>query len=48
MAETEIGGAYYQLMHLDNKPLQKTIWLCNVLLFVFGHLPLDIYFRRIS
>ena len=40
------GGAYYQLGILEGKRLDRMVWLCNVLLFIFGSIPSDIYIKR--
>ena len=42
----EEGGAYYHLGSLEGRRLNQVVWLCNVLLFVFGRIPKDIYIKR--
>jgi len=42
----EEGGAFYHLGSLEGKRLDRTVWLCNVLLFVFGKIPDDIYVKK--
>jgi len=46
IGDLEEGGAFYQLGRLEGKRLDKMVWLCNVLLFVFGGIPQDIYIKR--
>ncbi len=41
------NGAYYELSSIDGKKLEKTIWLCQVLLFLFKDLPPNLYVRKI-
>jgi hypothetical protein len=39
------GGAYYTVYSIEGKSLHQQIWLCDVLLFVFGGIPEDIYIK---
>ncbi len=41
-------GAYYKLNSLNGNKLDQTVWLCQVLLFVFSEIPKDIYIRKIK
>jgi hypothetical protein len=42
------GGACYTVYSVDGRSLHPQIWLCNVLLFVFGKIPEDIYIKKLS
>ena len=41
-------GAYYDLSSVGGKKSEKTIWLCQVLLFLFKELPPNIYVRKVN
>jgi hypothetical protein len=39
------GGGYYLMRTCRNRPINKTLWLCDVALFVFGDMPERIYIK---
>lgn len=39
------SGAYYYIDNIDGKVYKDTIWLCDVLKWVFGDHPLNIYYK---
>lgn len=41
-----IGGGYYTMWTYEGREINKTMWLCEVTEFVFGHLPDKIYVKR--
>ena len=42
------GGAYYAVYTSEGKSIHGQIWLCGVLLFVFGEIPENIYIRKLT
>ena len=42
-----IGGGYYVLETFNGKPIQHRMWLCAVTNYVFGHLPEQIYVKKV-
>lgn len=44
----EGGGAFYQMPFLQGRSVNQTIWLCNVIVFVFKEIPERIYVRKID
>lgn len=42
------GGGYYLMHTCRGKAINKKMWLCDVLLFVFGDIPERIYVRKES
>ena len=42
-----IGGGIYLLQYFEDKEINLDMWLCSVIVYVFGFLPEDIYFKRV-
>ena len=40
------GGAYYFMKEFEGKEINLTMWLCQVVEFVFGEIPTNIFVRR--
>ena len=40
------GGAYYFMNEFEGKQINLTMWLCQVVEFVFGDIPQNLYVRR--
>ncbi|HEU4861344.1 MAG TPA: DUF6717 family protein [Chitinophagaceae bacterium] len=40
------GGGYYYMKQFENKAVNKDLWLCDVIRFVFGNIPGKIYIRN--
>jgi hypothetical protein len=40
------GGAYYFMKEFEGKQINLTMWLCQVIEFVFGEIPSNIFMRR--
>lgn len=41
-----LGGGYYHMKKIENKQVNKDLWLCDVTRFVFGDIPKKIYIRN--
>lgn len=41
-----VGGGYYVLEKFEGKELNKRMWLCSVIEFVFGDIPEQIYIKK--
>lgn len=39
------SGAYYYIDNIDGKPVNDTMWLCDVTAWVFNGFPLYIYYK---
>lgn len=48
LATPSVGGAYYTIKTLQGKPMNKRIWLKDLLLFQFEDIPETIYFKKIE
>jgi hypothetical protein len=48
LCEAPKGGAIYLLDTCHGKEISSFIWICDIALFVFGDMPENIYFRRVS
>ena len=44
----EGGGAFYKAISLNNESANQVIWICDVLKFVFGHVPSIIYMKKVA
>jgi hypothetical protein len=42
------GGGMYLIRTCRNRTINKTIWLCDVTLFVFGDMPERIYIKAVE
>lgn len=42
------NGAYYRLNSLNGRKSDQTVWLCQVILFVFDEIPKDIYILKVK
>lgn len=42
------GGAFYEMVLKNGHPISQIIWLCDVLIFVFGTIPDKIYVQKAS
>lgn len=40
------GGGYYVMRTCRSKPFNRRMWLCDIVLFVFGDMPQQIYVRK--
>ena len=40
------GGGYYIMRSLRGKPYSRRMWLCDIVLFVFGDMPPQIFVRK--
>jgi hypothetical protein len=40
------GGAYYFMKEYQGKEINLTMWLCQVVEFVFGDIPTNLFVRR--
>ena len=40
------GGAYYFMKEFEGKEINLTMWLCQVVEFVFGDIPTNIFVRK--
>jgi len=40
------GGAYYFMKEFEGREINLTLWLCQVVEFVFGDIPTNIFVRR--
>jgi len=41
------GGGDYLLKFLENKEINLALWLCDVIVYVFGNIPKEIYFKKL-
>lgn len=48
MCEAPKGGGYYLMHSCNNYLVNKRLWICDILLFVFGDLPEKIYLKKIK
>jgi len=40
------GGGYYVMRSLRGRPYSRRMWLCDIVLFVFGDIPPQIFVRK--
>ena len=43
-----MGGGYYTLHTYHGKEINKRMWLCDVVLFVFGDMPEKIFVKKLD
>ena len=41
-----VGGGYYLMRQYEGQQINRTMWLCQVIEFVFGEIPSEIFVRR--
>jgi hypothetical protein len=41
-----IGGGYYNMKQYEGLEINRNMWLCKVIEFVFGDIPLQIFVKR--
>jgi hypothetical protein len=45
--EPDFGGGIYLLNTLNGKDFDHELWLCDVILFIYGYVPENIYFKKV-
>ena len=48
LCDAPMGGGYYVMHTYRGKEINKRMWLCDIVLFLFGDMPQQIYVRRIK
>ena len=48
LCEAPMGGGYYILHTYGGKEINKRMWLCDVVLFVFGDMPEKIFIKKLD
>jgi hypothetical protein len=48
LCEAPRGGGYYRMHTCNGRRINKKMWLCDLMLFVFGDMPEGVYFRKVG